>query len=152
MATALPVVGVPLTSDLLVRAVAVLAPALGEVDTGAQPTVEVPAVEEPKPEPLVMTAEEFVERNARSLAEVDAQQESGPLPGVGPVSARSGGPAAPTLNAGGLNPTSPRAPRRSASPCPSARTSRRPSSPTKSCVPYLSAPSFSSRSVSVSGS
>ncbi|MGW1941430.1 hypothetical protein [Streptomyces goshikiensis] len=52
---------------------AVLAPALGEVDTGAQPTVEVPAVEEPKPEPLVMTAEEFVERNARSLAEVDAQ-------------------------------------------------------------------------------
>lgn len=73
VATALPVVGVPLTPDLLVRAVAVLAPALGEVDTGAQPTVEVPAVEEPKPEPLVMTAEEFVERNARSLAEVDAQ-------------------------------------------------------------------------------
>ncbi|MFC7902157.1 DUF2637 domain-containing protein [Streptomyces griseoincarnatus] len=68
VAGALPVVGILLASDLLVRAVAVLAPALEEVDESeAQPVIEVPAVE--AAEHQVMTREEFEAHNARILAE-----------------------------------------------------------------------------------
>ncbi|QOV37643.1 hypothetical protein IM697_04220 [Streptomyces ferrugineus] len=74
VAGALPVVGILLASDLLVRAVAVLAPALEELDeTEAQPVVETPAVEAA---PAVMTAEEFEEHQAAILAELEAEKEA----------------------------------------------------------------------------
>ncbi|MFF3056513.1 DUF2637 domain-containing protein [Streptomyces sp. NPDC057909] len=72
VAGALPVVGILLASDLLVRAVAVLAPALEDV-TEEPVTV---AIEETEPEPIpTMTREEFEEHNARI-----AEEETDPLP------------------------------------------------------------------------
>ncbi|MER6112245.1 hypothetical protein [Streptomyces hirsutus] len=77
VAGALPVVGILLASDLLVRAVAVLAPALESAETAVQPLVE----ELPHPElvepvgaeqaPPVMTVDEFEEHQARITAEDD---------------------------------------------------------------------------------
>ncbi|MER7814254.1 DUF2637 domain-containing protein [Streptomyces sp. NPDC096153] len=83
VAGALPVVGILLASDLLVRAVAVLAPALEELDeTEAQPVVETPAEDGEhgspvpvEPAPVVMTAEEFAAHNARILAEDDYAED-----------------------------------------------------------------------------
>jgi hypothetical protein len=69
VAGALPVVGILLASDLLVRAVAVLAPALENVTEEPVKVAVEEQVEETKPEPLAMTREEFEEHNARIVEE-----------------------------------------------------------------------------------
>ncbi|GHF89021.1 hypothetical protein [Streptomyces thermodiastaticus] len=86
VASVVPVVSILISTDLLVRAFVILAPALEVDEPEVQPTVEVPAVE--VAEPLVMTREEFEEHNARISEEIEEELKSPLLDAAAPRSGR----------------------------------------------------------------